>query len=151
MICDFPKWWIFLKYDGYKSQLNITEVIIFCRREINIGKQEAGPRYFYQAYDKFQAKSNKAQTRQLLDMAPQMVLVRFTQWKIIMLYLETSKTFLPKSVYITLLLSKFIRITVCLFLNGSRRQCHMLIQMRHNIFGTTRGPIIVLCCICGKR
>ena len=71
MICGFPKWWAFLTYDGYKSQVNVTEKFSFFALErIKTGKEEVGERAFNEVNDKFQAKSNKAQTRQLLDMAP---------------------------------------------------------------------------------
>ena len=28
MICNLPKWWAFLTYDGFKSHVNVTEGII---------------------------------------------------------------------------------------------------------------------------
>ena len=70
MIRDLPKWWAFLTYDGFKSYVNVTESLKKIAEErIRVGKEEAGTSAFNQAYDKFQAKQYKAQTRQLLDLA----------------------------------------------------------------------------------
>ena len=33
MICDLPKWWSFLTYDGCKSHVNVTEGLRFFRGE----------------------------------------------------------------------------------------------------------------------
>ena len=72
MICDFPKWWSFLTYHGFKSHVNATEGIeTFAEERIKVGKEEAGTRAFNQAYDKFQAKQDNAKTRQLLELARQ--------------------------------------------------------------------------------
>ena len=80
MIRDFPKWWAFLTYDGFKSQVNVTEGLKFFTEErIRVGKEEAGTSAFNRAYDKFQAKQDKAQTRQLLDLARQKVHGRINQ------------------------------------------------------------------------
>ena len=68
MIYDFPKWWSFLTYDGLKSHVNITDAFkSFAEESIKLGKEENGKRAFNQAYDKFQANQDKAQTRQLLE------------------------------------------------------------------------------------
>ena len=86
MICGFPKWWSFLTYDGFKSHLNITYAIGFSSEErIKVGKEEAGTSNFDQAYDKFQAKQEKAQTRQILELTQQKVHGRLNQWKLIMI------------------------------------------------------------------
>ena len=64
MIFDFPKWWAFLTYDGFKSHVNITECLdysAYCR--INSGKDEAGKSNLNQVYDTFQSNQYKAQTR----------------------------------------------------------------------------------------
>ena len=67
MICDSPKWWAFLTYDGFKSHGNITEGLETISEErIRVGKEKAWTIAFNQAYDKFHAKQDKAQTRQLL-------------------------------------------------------------------------------------
>ena len=80
MIRDFPKWWSFLTYDGFKSHVNVTEGLkFFAEERIRVGKEEAGTSTFSQAYDKFQAKQYKAQKRQLLDLSLQKVHVRITQ------------------------------------------------------------------------
>ena len=69
MVCDFPKWWAFLTYYGFQSHGNVTEGLeFFAEERIRVGKEEAGTSAFNQAYDKFQANQNKAQTRQLLDL-----------------------------------------------------------------------------------
>ena len=85
MIRDFPKWWAFLTYDGFKSHVNITEGLEnFAEERIRVGEEEAGTSAFNQAYDKFQVKQDKAQTRQLLDLAWWKVHGRITQWQLIM-------------------------------------------------------------------
>ena len=85
MIRDFPKWWAFLTYDGFKSHVNVIEGLdFFAEERIGVGKEEAGTSAFNQAYDKFQAKQDKAQTRQLLDLARQKVNGRINQWQLIM-------------------------------------------------------------------
>ena len=63
MIRDFPKWWAFLTYDGFKYHVNVTEGLkFFAEERIRVGKEEARTSTFNQAYDKFQAKQDKAQT-----------------------------------------------------------------------------------------
>ena len=85
MICDFPKWWAFLTYDGFKSHINVTEDLnFFAEERIWVGKEEAGTSAFNQAYDKFQAKQDKYQTRQLLDFSRREVHEQIAQWHIIM-------------------------------------------------------------------
>ena len=85
MIRDFPKWWAFLTYDGFKSHVNVTEGLkSFAEERIRVGKEEAGTSAFNQAYDKFQAKQDKYQTRQLLDLARRKVHGRINQWQLIM-------------------------------------------------------------------
>ena len=67
MICDFPKWWAYFTYDGFKSRGNVTEGLErFAEDRIRVGKEEAGTSAFNQAYDKFRVKQDKAQTRNLL-------------------------------------------------------------------------------------
>ena len=68
MIHDLPKWWDFLTYDGFNSQINVTEGLnFFAEERIRVGKEEAGTSALNQAYNKFQSKQDKAQKRQLLD------------------------------------------------------------------------------------
>ena len=55
LICDLPKWWVFITYDGFKSHVNVTE----------------GLRIF--AEERIQAKQDKAQARHILEMV---------QWKV---------------------------------------------------------------------
>ena len=63
MICDFPKWWALLTYDGFKSNVNVTEGLIFFAEErIRVGEEEDGTSTFNQAYDKFKAKQDKDHT-----------------------------------------------------------------------------------------
>ena len=52
---------------------------------IRVGKEEAETSAFNQAYDKFQAKQYKYQTRQLLELARQKICGRINQWQIIMI------------------------------------------------------------------
>ena len=70
MICDLPKWWDFLTYDGFKSHVNVTDSLEFFSEEsIKVSKEESGTIAFNQAYDKLQMNQDKAQTRQLLELA----------------------------------------------------------------------------------
>ena len=70
MIHEFPKWWAFLTYYGFKSHFNVTEGLnFFAEERIRVGKEEAGTSAFNQAYDKLQVKQEKAQKRKLLDLA----------------------------------------------------------------------------------
>ena len=67
------------------SHGNVTDGLKKIAKEsIRVGKEEAGISDFNQAYDKLQAKQEKAQTRQLLDLARRKVHVWVTQWKLIM-------------------------------------------------------------------
>ena len=85
MIRDFPKWWAFLTYDRFKSQVNLTEDLQkFVGERIRVGKEEASTSAFNQAYDKFQANQDKAKTRQLLELAQQKVHRWINQFQIIM-------------------------------------------------------------------
>ena len=85
MILDFPKWWSFLTYDRFKYHINVTEGLENSVEErIGIGKEEAGTSAFNKSYDKFKAKQDKAQTRQLLELARRKVHGRINQWQLIM-------------------------------------------------------------------
>ena len=85
MIHDFPKWWDFSTHDGFKSHVNVTEGLkTLAEESIRVGKEEAGTIPFNQAYDKFQAKQDKSQTRQLLDLARRKVHGRINHWQLIM-------------------------------------------------------------------
>ena len=80
MIHDIPKWCAFLTYDGFKSHVNVTEGLdFFAEKRIRVGKEDAGTSAFNQAYDNFQAKKDKAQTRELLDLARRKVHGKTTQ------------------------------------------------------------------------
>ena len=60
--------------------MNVTEgLAIFVEESIKVVKEDSGTRNFNKAYDKFQANQDKAQTRQLLEMAWWKVHVRITQ------------------------------------------------------------------------
>ena len=86
MICDFPKWWAFLKYDGFKTHANVTEGLeLFSENSIKVGKEEAGTSYFNKSYDKFQENKYKSQTRQILELEWRKVHGRIYQWHIIMI------------------------------------------------------------------
>ena len=81
MIRDLRKWWAFLTYYGFKSHVNVTEGLrIFAEERIRVGKEEAVTSAFNQAYDKLQAKQDKYQTRQLLELARQKVRAQINQW-----------------------------------------------------------------------
>ena len=86
MIRHFPKWWAFLTYDGLKYHVNITEGLnVFAEERIRVGKEESGTSAFNQAHYKFQAKQDKAQTRQLLDLALRKVHGRINQRQLIVI------------------------------------------------------------------
>ena len=77
-------------YDGFKSHVNVIEGLKkFAEERIRVGKEEAGTSAFNKSYDKFQAKQDKAQTRQLLDLARRKVHGRTTQWQLIMVISTT--------------------------------------------------------------
>ena len=64
MICDFLKYWSFITYDGFKYHVNVTVGPgKFAGEKIRVGDEEAEISAFNQAYDKFQANKDKAQTR----------------------------------------------------------------------------------------
>ena len=86
MIRDFPKWWAFLTYSGFKSHVNVTEGLkSFAEERIRIGKEEAGTSAFNKAYDQLQANQDKAQISQLLDLSRRKVNGRINQCQIIMI------------------------------------------------------------------
>ena len=99
MIRDFPKWWAFLTYDGFKSHVNVTEGLkSFAEERIRVGKEEDGTSAFNQAYEKFQAKQDKAQTRELLDLARRKVHGGINQWQLI-LVISTAIQNIPAKVW----------------------------------------------------
>ena len=98
-ICDFPKWWAFLTYDGFKSHVNVTEGLeFFAEERIRVGKEEAGTSALKQTYDKFQEKQNKLQTRQLLELARRNVHGWINQWQLIM-FISTAIQNIPAKVW----------------------------------------------------
>ena len=99
MIRDFPKWWAFLTYDGFKSHVNVTEGLKNISKErIRVGEEEASTSTFNQAYDKFQVNQDKAQTRQILDLARRKVHGWINQWHIIMI-ISTAIQNIPAKVW----------------------------------------------------
>ena len=58
---------------------------------------------------------------------------------------QSSKTFLPKSGNINLILLIFILVIIFILLTGPRRLHRILRQDRQPIFRTTRGPIMIPC------
>ena len=99
MICDFQKWWAFVTYDGFKSHVNVTEGLKNISKErIRVGEEEASTSTFNQAYDKFQVNQDKAQTRQILDLARRKVHGWINQWHIIMI-ISTSIQNIPAKVW----------------------------------------------------
>ena len=86
MSCDLPKWWSFLIYDGLKSHVNVTDdPDFFAEEQIKVGKEEAGTSALNKVYDKFQAKQDKAQTSQLLELARRKVHGHINYWQLIMI------------------------------------------------------------------
>ena len=99
MIFNFPKWWSLLTYDGFKYKVNVTDVLgIFAEDRIKVGKEEADTSAFNKAYDKFQAKQDKAQTRHLLELTRQKVHVRINQCNSIMI-ISTAIQNIPAKVW----------------------------------------------------
>ena len=80
MIHDFSKWWAFLTYYGFKYHGIFTEGLKTNYEErIRIGKEEAGTKAFNQAYYKFQANQDKAQTSHFLEFSWQKIHVQINQ------------------------------------------------------------------------
>ena len=151
MICDLPKWWAFLTYDGFTSHINVTEGLENVAEErIRVGKEEAGTSGFNQSYDKPQAKQDKAQTRQLLELARHKVHGRITQWQLIMVISTAIKKFLLKSGYIPLLMLTLILITAWRFTTVSKIFRQLLRQERHHILETMRIYTMMPCYLFGK-
>ena len=68
-------------YDGFKSHINVTEGLKnYAEERIRVGKEEAGTSTLNQAYDKFQEKQYKDQTRQILELARRKFHGRINQW-----------------------------------------------------------------------
>ena len=73
-------------YDGFKSYVNVTEGIgKIAEERIRVVKEEAETSAFNQAYDKYQAKQYKVQTRKLLKLARQKVHGQINQRQLIMI------------------------------------------------------------------
>ena len=54
---DLTERWAFLTYDGFKSNINVTEVLeVFAEERTKFGKEEAGKNAFNKAYDNLQVK-----------------------------------------------------------------------------------------------
>ena len=86
MICDLPKFWSFIIYNGFKSHVNVTDALnFFAGYIIKVGKKEAGTGTFNQAYDTFWENQDKAQTRQLLELALKKIRGRIKQWQLIII------------------------------------------------------------------
>ena len=80
IICDFPKWWSLLTYDGFNYHVNFTDDLgFFSEGRTKVDKEEAGTSYFNHTYDKLQENQEKAQTRHLLDLALPKVHIRINQ------------------------------------------------------------------------
>ena len=71
---------------------------MFSDNRMRVGKEEAGTSASNQAYDKFQAKQDKAQTRELLYLARQKVHGRINQWQLIMV-ISTAIQNIPAKVW----------------------------------------------------
>ena len=66
MIHDFPEWWAFITYDGFKYNIDVTRgIIVFAEERIKVGKEEAGKINFNQSYDKLEAKQDNKVTRHI--------------------------------------------------------------------------------------
>ena len=75
MICDDPKWWSLLTYDGFKYHMNVTDALErFAEERIKVGKE-----------DKLQVNQDKAQTRQIMELAWRKVHGRINWWQLIMI------------------------------------------------------------------
>ena len=60
--------------------MNVTDALkLFSEERIRVGKEEASTSDYNQAYDKFQEKQDKAQTKHLLDLARRKVHGRINQ------------------------------------------------------------------------
>ena len=98
MILDLPTRCSFLTYDVFKSHINVTESLeFFVEVRIEVGKEAAGTRIFYQAYDKLQANQDKAQTRQIMELAWRKVHGMIKQWQLNMI-ISTSIRNIPAKI-----------------------------------------------------
>ena len=99
MIRYFPRWRDFLTYYGFKYHVNVTEGLEkYVEERIRVGKEEAGTSAFSQAYHKFQAKQDKSQTRQLLELARRKVHGLINQWQLIII-ISTAIQNIPDKVW----------------------------------------------------
>ena len=97
MICDLLKWWDFRTYDGFKSHVNFTEgPKTLVGERIRVRKEEAGTSALNQAYDKLQAKNDKDQTRQILELLRQNIYGQINQWQLIMIISTAIQNILAK-------------------------------------------------------
>ena len=81
MIRDLPKQWVFLTYDGFNSHVNVTEGLEnFAGERIRVGKEGSGASAFNQSYDTLQVNQEKAQTRQILELAWLKFHGKINQW-----------------------------------------------------------------------
>ena len=79
--------------------MNVTDdPKTFSEKRIKVGNEEAGTSAFNQVYDKFQVKQDKAQTRQLLELARWKVRGRINQCQFIMI-ISTSMQNIPAKVW----------------------------------------------------
>ena len=80
-------WFVISQSGGHYSHIMASSLTwmslipsIFLEERIKVGKEEAGTSAFNQAYNKFQANQEKAQTRYLLDLERRKVHGRIKQW-----------------------------------------------------------------------
>ena len=77
--------------------MNVTDDLgYFSEERIKVGKEEAGTSAFNRVYDKLQANQDKAQTRQIMEMAQKKIHGRINQWKLIIIVSEAIKNISSK-------------------------------------------------------
>ena len=85
-ISDLTEQWSFLTYDGFKSNVNVTEGLYFFAEErIKVRKDDTGTSTFNQKYDKFWVNYDHHVTRQILYMVCHKVNGWTNQWQLVMI------------------------------------------------------------------
>ena len=65
----FPEWWEFLEYGGLKSCVNVSEGLKdFSGERIKVDNEEDDTNTLNKSYEKLQAKKDRVQRIQTLDM-----------------------------------------------------------------------------------
>ena len=81
---EHSDWWALLTFDGFKSHVNVTQMLQkFLEHFIRVAKEEGGTSATNQFYDQEQAIKDKMHTRRLLDLARRAVTGHIIQWQLV--------------------------------------------------------------------